>query len=135
MNPEGAEDVIEAGVFVEPAPLLNPVARDRALAELGVISPIGMTFVALSEAVAMLAWSEKGFSGASNRIGEPSSKVRPDVGEPGLWLSGFSIIMLIFGSGRLSTVSALATTSGFGSNVARLRAAAAACVRRPWYQR
>lgn len=55
VNPEGVDDAIDAGVLVELAPRLVPVALDSMLAELGVTSPIGITLVALSEAVAMLA--------------------------------------------------------------------------------
>jgi hypothetical protein len=55
VNPDGADDAIDAPPFADAAVLLSPVVLDAKLAELGVISPIGMTLVALSDAVAMLA--------------------------------------------------------------------------------
>jgi len=53
VNPDGADDAIEAEPFFDMA--VTPVVLDAKLAELGVISPMGMTLVALSDAVAMLA--------------------------------------------------------------------------------
>lgn len=55
VNPDGADDAIDTGPFADAAILLSPVVLEAKLAELGVMRPMGMTLVALSEAVAMLA--------------------------------------------------------------------------------